>query len=154
MNNDRPKRKRRRKRRVKEPLTDELLDELLASPDPAEFAAKHKITHRDLGTYLQQLVDEKGLSRPTVIKEAGLDPTYGYNIFMGTRNPTREKLLPLLFTMKCTLREANRILRAAGHSELYVKNRRDAIIMFCLDHGYTLMRTNDELYRFGEEAIG
>ena len=148
-----PKRQRR-KRRVKEPLTDELLDELLASPDPAEFAAKHKITHRDLGTYLQQLVDEKGLSRPTVIKEAGLDPTYGYNIFMGTRNPTREKLLPLLFTMKCTLREANRILRAAGHSELYVKNRRDAIIMFCLDHGYTLMRTNDELYRFGEEAIG
>ena len=139
---------------MKEPLTDELLDELLASPDPAEFAAKHKITHRYLGTYLQQLVDEKGLSRPTVIKEAGLDPTYGYNIFMGTRNPTREKLLPLLFTMKCTLREANRILRAAGHSELYVKNRRDAIIMFCLDHGYTLMRTNDELYRFGEEAIG
>ena len=73
---------------------------------------------------------------------------------MGTRNPTREKLLPLLFTMKCTLREANRILRAAGHSELYVKNRRDAIIMYCLDHGYTLMHTNDELYRFGEETIG
>lgn len=107
---------------MKEPLTNELLDELLSSPDPAAFADKHKITHRELGPYLQRLVDEKGLKRSEVISEAGLDATYGYNIFMGMRKPSREKLLPLLFTMKCSLQEANRILRAAGHSELYVKN--------------------------------
>ena len=154
MTSEQPKKRRRRKRRVKEPLTSELLDELLGSPDPAAFADAHKITQRELHVYLQQLLDEKGLSRPKVIEEAGLNATYGYNIFTGTKNPSREKLLPLLFTMKCTLQEANRVLRAGGHSELYVKTRRDAIIIFCIEHGYDLMRTNEELFRFGEEPIG
>ena len=139
---------------MKEPLTQDLLDELLASPDPASFADKHRITQRDLPAYLQQLLDEKGLRRSEVVKEANLDATYGYQIFMGQRNASREKLLALIFPLKCTLQEANRVLRAAGHSELYVKSRRDAIIIFCIDRGYTLMHANEELFRFGEEAIG
>ena len=146
--------KRRRKRRVKEPLTDELLEELRESPDPMKFANKNKITHRSLSDYLQQLLDEKGLSRPKVVAEAGLNATYGYEVFMGRKRPSREKVLPLIFAMNCTLQEANRMLQAAGVNELYVKDRRDAIIIFCLEHGYSLMKTNEELFRFGEIIIG
>ena len=138
---------------MKEPLTDELLDELRASSDPAAFASKHKITQRNLPEYLQQLLDEKGLSRPRVVATAGLNPTYGYDIFTGKKHPSREKILPLLIAMGCTLQETNRALQAAGVNELYVKNRRDAIIIFCIEHGYSLMKTNEELFRFGEESI-
>ena len=145
--------KRRRKRRVKEPLTDELLEELRTAPDPAKFASKHKITQRSLPEYLQQLLDEKGLRRSRVVSDAGLNATYGYDIFVGSKRPSREKVLPLAFAMKCTLQETNRMLQAAGVNELYVKNRRDAIIIFCIEHGYSLMKTNEELFRFGEEPI-
>ena len=62
-------------------------------------------------------------------------------------------MLPLAFAMRCTLQETNRMLQAAGVNELYVKNRRDAIIIFCLEHGYGLMKTNEELFRFGEDPI-
>jgi len=148
-----PKMQKRKKQRVKEPLTEELLSELLSSPDPAKFASKHKITERNLPEYLQQLLHEKGLSRPKVIAEAGLNATYGYDIFTGKKHPSREKVLPLAFALKCTLKETNRILQAAGVNELYVKNRRDAIIIFCIEHGYALMKTNEELFRFGEEPI-
>ena len=130
---------------MKEPLTDELLSELLDSPDPAKFTRKHHITQRLLPDYLQQLLVEKGLERPDVVREACLDATYGYQIFMGQRNPTRNKVLQVVFALKCTLQEANRVLQAAGHNELYCKNRRDAIIIFCLDRGYTLQETDDEL---------
>ena len=138
---------------MKEPLTNELLEELLSSPDPAKFASKNKITHRNLPDYLQQLLDEKGLSRPKVVAEAGLNATYGYEVFMGRKRPSREKVLPLIFAMNCTLQEANRMLQAAGVNELYVKNRSDAIIIFCIDRGYTLMHANEELYRFDEDTI-
>ena len=138
---------------MKEPLTDELLQELLDAPDPAKFASKHRITRRDLPMYLQQLLDEKALNRPKVVKTAGLNPTYGYEIFTGSKKPSRDKLLQIVFAMGCTLQEANRVLQAGGHNELYCKSRRDAIIIFCLDHGYTLLRTDEELYRFGEEPI-
>ena len=47
MNVEKTRRKRRR-RRVEEPLTEELLEELLASPDPAQFARKHRIAEKTL----------------------------------------------------------------------------------------------------------
>lgn len=138
---------------MKEPLTDELLEKLRNSSDPAIFTRDNKITQRSLPEYLQQLLDEKNLSRPRVVSEAGLNATYGYDIFTGKKRPSREKVLPLAFAMHCTLQETNRMLQAAGVNELYVKNRRDAIIIFCLEHGYSLMKTNGELYRFGEDPI-
>ncbi|MBO4352380.1 MAG: XRE family transcriptional regulator [Eggerthellaceae bacterium] len=145
--------KRKRKRRVKEPLTDELLAELLNSDDPRKFVSKNRITERNLPDYLQQLLEEKGLERASVVRDAGLNPTYGYEIFMGRKHASRNYLLQIAFALDATLQETNRILQAAGHNELYCKNRRDAIIIFCIDHGYPLMRTEDELYRFGEETI-
>lgn len=147
-------RKKRRKRRVKEPLTEELLEELLSAPSPAAFADGKRLKKRSLSEYLQQLLDEKGLERVDVIHAADLNETYGYQLFAGQRaNPSRNKVIQLAFAMKCTLREANRLMQAAGVNGLYPKNRRDAIIIFCLDRGCSLHKTDEELYRFGEETI-
>lgn len=38
-------------------------------------------------------------------------------------------------------------------SSLYSKDRRDAIIIFCIDRGCSLQKVNEELYRFGEETV-
>ena len=111
------KKRKKRKRRVKEPLTEELLEELLEAPDPIRFAEENHIATRSLSDYLEQLLDEKGLERARVV------------------------------------REANRLLQAAGSNGLYCKNRRDAIVIFCLERGHSLQKTDEELYRFGEETI-
>ena len=137
---------------MEEPLTDELLDELLSAPDPQTFANARNIGVR-MSNYLQQLLDEKSLVRAEVIRRAGLNDTFGYQIFMGQRGASRNKVLQLAFAMKLTLKEADRLLQAAGVNELYCKNRRDAIIIFCLDRGYDLQKTDEELYRFGEDTI-
>lgn len=147
------KTRKKRKRRVKEPLTEELLQELLSAPNPQKFANSKNIKERTLGEYLQQLADEKGLERVDVIRKAGLNATFGYQVFMGQRGASRDKVLQLIFALGCTLKEANRLLQASGANELYCKNRRDAIIIFCLTHGCDLQATDDELYRFGEDTI-
>jgi len=138
---------------MKEPLTEELLEELLSTSDPKAFTDKHKIRDRDMPTYLQHLLDEKELVRIDVIRKAGLNETFGYQIFMGQRKASRDKVLQLVFAMGLTLKEADRLLQTAGVNELYCKSRRDAIIIFCLNRGYTLQKTDEELYRFGEETI-
>lgn len=138
---------------MKEPLTDELLTELLDGPDPVSFAERHRIGSRSASEYLGQLLDEKGLTRASVVRAAGINDTFGYQIFMGTRNGSRDKMLSLAFAMGCTLQETNRLLQAARVNELYCKDRRDAIIIFCLEHGCTLQQTDEELYRFGEDTI-
>ena len=138
---------------MKEPLTEELLDELLSSPDPAKFAKKHRIGEPSLADCLNGLLDEKGLERIDVVRAAGINETFGYQIFTGQRNPSRNKVLQIAFAMSLSLKEASRLLQAAGANDLYCKRRRDAIIAFCLSKGCSLYQTNEELYRLGEDTI-
>lgn len=136
-----------------EPLTEELLDELLEAPSIDGFLEGHECVSRTLASYLNELLEAKRLKRSQVVRMANLNETFGYQIFMGARNPSRDKVLQIAFAMALTLRETNRALEAAGVSSLYSKDRRDAIIIFCLDRGCSLQKVNEELYRFGERTI-
>lgn len=138
---------------MEEPLTEDMLAELLDAPDPAAFIGKAEVAERTLSEYLNALLAEKGLKRASVVHAAGINETFGYQIFTGARHASRDNLLKIAFAMGLTLREANRLLQAGGASELYCKNRRDAIIIFALSHGYPLQKTEEELYRFGEPTI-
>ena len=141
-------------RRDGEPLTEELLAELLAAPDPAVFADAHDLVHRDLATYLNELLLAKGRRRVEVVRAAELNETFGYQIFKGQRGAGRDTVLRLAIALGCNLVETRRLLQAAGVNELYCKDRRDAIIIFCIDRGYSLRRVDDELYRLGERTLG
>ena len=138
---------------MEEPLTEELLSELLDAPSASSFLRGNKLLDRSLSSYLQQLLEEKGLNRAQVVRDAGLNETFGYQIFKGTRKASRNKVLQLAFAMRLSLRETDRLLQAAGLNELYCKNRRDAIIIFAVEKGYNLQKTDEELYRFGEDTI-
>lgn len=136
-----------------EPLTEELLDELLEAPSIDSYLDVHAPGTRSLSDYLNELLEAKRLKRSQVVRMANLNETFGYQIFTGARNPSRDKVLQIAFAMALTLRETNRALEAAGVSSLYSKDRRDVIIIFCLDRGCSLQKVNEELYRFGERTI-
>lgn len=138
---------------MEEPLTEELLDELLSSPSPAAFLDSNPVPSRSLSEYLGALLVEKHLKRSQVIRDASLNETFGYQIFTGQRGASRNKLLQLAFAMHLDLRETNRLLKAGGVNELYCKDRRDAIIIFSIDKGFSLSKVNDELFRFGEACV-
>ena len=138
-----------------EPLTEELLNELLDAPSPQLFLSKHPSKPRKLSNYLQELLSQRGLQRKDVVRAAHLNDTYGYQIFTGERaHPGRDKVLQVAIAMQLSLLETDRALQAAGASRLYCKDRRDAIIIFCLDHHMSLDSTNDTLYSFGETTLG
>ncbi len=134
-------------------LTEELLAELLDAPSIDGYVANHDFPATDLASYLQKLLEEKGLARSRVVRMADLNETFGYQIFTGARHPSRDKVLQIAFAMALTLRETNRALTAAGASRLDCKDRRDAIIIFCIDRGCSLQKVNEELYRFGEKTV-
>ena len=138
---------------TKELLTEELLERLLASASPEAYIAKGAIDERSLAGYLVDLLDEKGLTRADVVRASAVNPTFVYQIFSGQRMVSRDTGIKLALGMGCTLRETQRLLRHAGMSELWCKNRRDAIIIYCIDHGLTRAETDDELFRLGEKTL-
>ena len=137
----------------KSPLTEELLERLLASASPDAYLASNQTEDRTLAQYVTQLANEKGTTRSQVIQASGLNATYCYQIFQGTRHPGRDHAIMLAFGLGCTLREAQRLLRLAGVSELWCRIRRDAIIIFAFEHGFSRVECDDELYRLGEKTL-
>lgn len=138
---------------MEEPLTEDMLAELLSAPDPRAFMKKATAGQRSLSDYLNELLEAKGLKRAAVVRAAGINETFGYQVFTGARKASRDNLLKIALAMGCTLREANRLLKAGGVNELYCKNRRDAIIIFSLSQGVSLQQAEEDLYRFGEATL-
>ena len=137
----------------KERLTDQLLEQLLASATPEAYLIGSGIVDRSLTDYLNQLLAEKELKKSQVIRASGVNPTFCYQIFSGARRPNRDTAIKLAFGLGCSLIETQRLLRTAGHSELWCKIPRDAIIIFAIEHGYTREQADDDLYRLGEETL-
>lgn len=136
-----------------ERLTEQVLQELIEAPTLDGFIEGHDFSAETLSEFLCHMLEKKNLKRSRVVRMADLNETFGYQIFTGARNPSRDKVLQIAFAMALTLRETNRALRVAGVSSLNPKCRRDAIIIFCIDQGCSLQKVNEELYRLGEETV-
>lgn len=103
--------------------------------------------------YLSQLLKAYSLTRHEVIEQAGLERSTGYQIFAGQRNPKRDALLRIALVMKLTPAETQRLLKIAQRGELYPKNRRDAAILYCVQHRIGLIEAEILLEEINEPLL-
>lgn len=135
-------------------LTEDLLKRLLDAQTPEEYLDQGETFDRQLSDYLHALLDERdGMARADVYRAAKLNPTFVYDMFQGKCLPKRDNAIMLAFGLRCNLRETQRLLRLAGVSELWPKNRRDAIILWCVEQGRNLDECDEELWRLGEKTL-
>ncbi|MBP3609528.1 MAG: hypothetical protein J6J42_04230 [Lachnospiraceae bacterium] len=118
-----------------------LLDELKSSGTLECFLLENEgeFEEESLVELLARLLKQYGKRKQEVIREAGLDITYGYQIFDGRKNPKREKLLQLAFGFPLSVEDTNHLLRIGGVNPLSVRNKRDVICMYCLYRGMKLL---------------
>ena len=65
----------------------------------------------------------------------------------------RVEILRQAFINGLTVGSTNQLLRLNGERELYVKNRREAICIFCLNNSLGLKKCNELLERYGEVVL-
>ncbi len=140
---------------IVEKSTEELLHELQKAEDVFEFTRENEEEMEviSLTEQLEQLLKKYQKQKKDVIKAAGMDTTYGYQIFDGRKKPRRDKLIQLAFGFPLTVEEANKMFRAAGVSDLYVRCKRDTICMYCLQQKMTVNECDALLYQAGEETL-
>lgn len=137
-----------------ERLTEDLLERLLEASSPEAYLDAEGIEgNREFVDYLFERLGERGGKRAAVVRESGLNPTVVYDIFQGKSRPGRDHAIMLAFGLHCDLRQTQRLLRLAGVSELWCKQRRDAILIWCIDRGCTREQADDELFRLGEKTL-
>ena len=122
----------------------------------SDFFAKNKdkMLAGNLSGYLNELVAKKNLVIADVVKDSGLEKAYVYQIFDGKRkNPSRDKMIAIAFGMHLNEEETQRMLKLAGHRELYPRIARDAAILFAIQRGMSIRETDRELFDNGLQTI-
>lgn len=134
--------------------TDELLEILKQKKSFDEYLKEDaQFIEEGLAEYLDRLLIERKLKKADVIKKSQIDRNYAYQIFGGIRKPARDKILALGFGMGLNIDEIQRLLKVSENPVLYVKNRRDSIILFGIDKQVSLSEMNEFLYEMGENII-
>lgn len=103
--------------------------------------------------FLNEMLIKYDLEKSEVVRKSGLSGTYAYQIFDGKKSAGREKLIQLAFGFPLNLEETQKLLRFGGHSELYVKKKREAFVMYALEKGCDLNQVNEWLYQNEEETF-
>ncbi len=135
--------------------TDELLKNLHSSTDINTYLKDNDthITDIEFHDYLNQLLSERNLTKSSVINASNIQKNYGYQIFDGSKKPSRDKVLALALAMSLTLEDTNRLLHLSNNGILYPKLKRDSIIIFAIEKNYKLIYLNIMLDEMGEKPI-
>lgn len=137
-------------------LTEELLTELQNRPleDFVEAGdSANAFSARDLPDLLSHFLKEKDMRKNEVVHATNINQTHLYQIFSGDRGASRDKILQIALALGLDLRECDHLLTAAGVSSLYCKNRRDAIIIYAVEHRFSVDACNETLYKFNEDTL-
>lgn len=137
------------------PMTEEILAALKEADNIKAFTTKYVNSFVDVTfkEYLDSLLTAKAVKKAAVIKSSGPTDSYAFQIFQGFKSPSRDKLLALAVGLGVTFDECQKLLKLAGVNELYVKNRRDAIIIYGIENGLAVPELNDLLFELEEFTL-
>jgi hypothetical protein len=133
-----------------------LINELTKAADYTEYTEKNAdaLGIPRIHDYLNQLCREREVIPEQVIKKAGIERTYGHQLFNGTRKPSREKLIQLAIGFQLDFGECQELLKIAQESMLYPKVQRDSVIIFCLSHEKDIFETQGMLEGLNLTILG
>lgn len=139
-----------------ERVTATLRQRLFKAPSVEVFVKENSdlLVSVQLREYLAELRRTTGVSPAEIVTRCNIDRTYLHQIFNGTRNPSRDKLLQLSFGFGLDDEGTQELLKIARMSPLYPRIVRDAAILKCLHDRKHFDETQELLHRMGLTPIG
>ena len=127
-----------------------VLNSVRSQEDISKYIAQldADLANAGVGVYLSRKIEEYGLKNSEAFKRAGIERTYGYQILNGTRKPGRDKIVALGLACHFNMKEVQTALSISGEGTLYHKNRRDAVLIYCINQRKSLPETRDLLESF------
>lgn len=104
-------------------------------------------------TFFDELFKSTRQKRSDVIRKANIPRTYGYQIIEGRRIGKRDYYILIAIAMNLDLKTTQRMLAITGCGGLHPLIRRDAAIIFALNHGYDNEAAYDFMNALGLETL-
>lgn len=106
-----------------------------------------------LRCYLKALIEQKHFTKVQMIRDSGINRRFFFDILSGKRNPTRNYVLRMMIALHIPLKNAQWLLRATGYAQLYARDKRDSVIIYCINHKTNVNECNVMLKKINFEEI-
>lgn len=135
--------------------TDELLKQLNSCNNIDDYFKENseQLIQTNIADYLYDVFKEKCLVKSKVFRKAEVDEIFGYQIFSGRKNPSRNTLIAICIGARFTLNEIQAALKIAGFATLYAKNKRDSLIIYGITHAKSVLEINEMLFNENEKTL-
>ena len=97
----------------------------------------------DIRAFFDELLEQTGQRKSEVIRKSNISRTYGYQIMEGRRIGKRDYYLCIALALSLDLKTTQRMLAITHSGGLHPLIKRDAAVMFAINHGYSLEKTYD-----------
>ena len=111
--------------------------------------------YKQFAEYFFSLESVKEKKQSQIVNDSLLKKSYAYEIlsFECKKRPKRERLIALMIAGGLNIDEVQRGLEICGAGTLYARDRRDAIIIFGINHKKKVLEINEMLVDRGFEAL-
>lgn len=103
--------------------------------------------------YLNELLRIKHIQKSTLITKTTLQRNYAYQIFDGTKTPSKDKVIQIALALRLDLHTTNNLLSLSNNGALYPKVHRDAIIIYCIEKHEDVFTCNELLVEKGFQEL-
>ena len=135
--------------------TNELVNEIKETSDILDYLEKNnrEMQVGSLPEYLNSWLEKKGRSKADVIRGSNLNRAYVYQIFLGLKYPSRDKIIALAFGLGLDADEVQSLLKQAGYRELYPRDPSDALLLYSFSQRKTILEANELLFDHNIEVL-
>ncbi len=103
----------------------------------------------DVRAFFDGLLAETGQRKSEIIRKANLPRAYGYQLMDGRRRGKRDYYLLIALSMSLDLKTTQRMLSVAQCGSLHPLIKRDAAVIFAINHGYDSIRAYELMCSLG-----
>ncbi len=103
----------------------------------------------DVRNFFDTLLNETGQKKSDIIRKANLSRVYGYQLMEGRRRGKRDYYLLIALAMSLDLKTTQRMLSVTQCGALHPLIKRDAAIIFAINHGYDSFKTFEFMRSLG-----
>ncbi len=107
----------------------------------------------DIRSFFDELLFESGQKKSEIIQKANIPRTYGYQLMEGRRKGKRDYYILIGIAMGLDLKTVQRMLAVTKCGGLHSLIKRDAAIIFAINHGYDQIRTYDFMCAVGVDPL-
>ncbi len=136
--------------------TEKILDHLSETESLTEFFQENKEAFNllTIGEYIELELKNRKLTKAGIIRKSGINKRFFFDILAGKKTPNRRYIIRLFLALGVDFSDVQWYLKACDYPQLYVKNKRDSIIIYCLNNELSVSECNKMLNNVDLENLG